>query len=323
MRLSRRLLAKLALVMVIVGLVVLLALPQGVGSAAPAQQTLKRVAITVDGLERFYLLHLPATYSAKTRSALVIVLHGGGGDAEGFAGYSGFIPLSDSNGFIAVFPEGTGNPKVWNAGHCCGSAQRTQVDDVGFIKAMIAELSLTYNVDSRRISVSGMSNGGMMAYRLAAELSDQIAAIGVAAGTIGGQARPLAPKIVIPEPTTAVAVIAFHGKLDQNVTFAGGTGVNTTARRVDLSVADSIAFWVKADGCSTQLAQSISPSGNITVDTYSGCKANTSVVLYSIADQGHAWPGGAARLFKEEKPTQEISAAQLSWEFFVAHPKSP
>lgn len=323
MPLSRRLLTYLALATVIVGLVVMLALPQSVGSASPAQQTLKRVIIMVDGIERIYLVHLPPSYSAKTSTALVIVLHGAGGDAEGWAGYSGFVPLSDSNGFIAVFPEGTGIIKVWNAGHCCGSAQRTQVDDVGFIKAMLADLSLTYNVDSRRIFVSGMSNGGMMAYRVAAELSDQIAAIGVAAGTIGGKARPLDPKIVIPEPTTPVAVIAFHGKLDQNVTYAGGTVVDTAAKRVDLSVAESIAFWVKADGCTAPPTQTSSPSGSIIVDTYGGCKANTTVVLYSIADQGHAWPGGAPRLFKEEKPTQEISAAQLSWEFFVAHPKSP
>jgi polyhydroxybutyrate depolymerase len=252
---------------------------------------------------------------------LVILLHGGGGSAQGAAKKSQLSPKADEEGFIAVYPNGTGilpdRSLTWNAGYCCGYALQHNVNDVGFIRALIEKLQKELKIDPKRIYATGISNGGMMSYRLGAELSEVIAAIAPVAGSIGGRVTPDSPLVVVPTPSQPVSVIAFHGKLDENVPYNGGHGARASSPRIDLSVAESIAFWVKANGCSPTPKTEISASGNIVKDTYTGCANGTEVVLYTIVNGGHAWPGAA----QGDRPTQEISATDLLWEFFKEHPK--
>lgn len=276
--------------------------------------------LVFDGRARTYLLHLPPAYGGATPLPLVIFLHGGGGNAAGAVERYGFNQVADREGFIVAYPNGTGVLRdrvlTWNAGHCCGYALEQGVNDVGFLRALIEKLA-DLNVDGKRVYVTGHSNGGMMAYRAGAELSDLIAAIAPVAGSIGGQAQAGAPLVVIPQPAQPVSVAAFHGLLDSHVLYGGGHGPNTSGSRVDLSVADSIAFWVQASGCDPAAQTQTSASGGVIVETYVGCADGSEVVLYTVVNGGHSWPGSSFG----EGQTQEISATEMVWSFFAGQPK--
>jgi len=143
-------------------------------------------SLTFGGRERRYLLHLPPSIRGAQPLPLVIVLHGGANTPEMAERMSGMSPKADSAGFIVAYPQGTTTPNdqlyTWNAGTCCGYALDNNVDDVGFIRALIEQLQAEYSIDPKRIFVNGISNGGMMAYRLGCELSDKLAAIAPIAG---------------------------------------------------------------------------------------------------------------------------------------------
>ena len=268
---------------------------------------------------RSYRVHIPPTYNGNTPTSLVLVLHGGGGRSQTMEKKTEFSEKADEEGFIAVYPNGISRfllfMRTWNAGHCCGIALEKNIDDVKFIRELIDKLQLQLNIDPSRIYITGHSNGAMMAYRLGAELSDIIAAIAPCAGTIGGKATENSPLCVIPEPDYPVSVIALHGKLDENVPYAGGHGVKTSGSRIDLSVDESISFWVQHNECNPIPQTNISESGNIIIDTYSGGKNSTEVVLYTIVNGEHWWPGS------DKDPYQEISATDIIWDFFENHPK--
>ncbi len=275
-------------------------------------------SINVGGVERSYLFH--RTPQQESSYALVIALHGGGGNPAQFAKDTRFNDKADQEGFIVVYPRGTGTLAVWDAIHCCGSAFDEHVDDVGFISALIDEMIRTEHIDPKRVYVTGHSNGAMMSYRLGSELSDKIAAIAVSAGTIGGKATPRSPMVQIKQPAEPISVLVFHGKIDENVLYDGGVTVKGVVKgRYDLSVAQSVGFWVKADGC-TGDPQDSQFSQHVTVKDYPTCNQHTEVTLYSIDNQGHAWPGGTQGFV--DPPSKDIAATDIIWDFFKAHPKA-
>lgn len=268
---------------------------------------------------RSYKIHIPPTYNGNTPTSLVLALHGGGGRSQTMEKKTEFSEKADEEGFIAVYPNGISRflllMRTWNAGHCCGIALEKNIDDVKFIRELVNKLQLQLNIDPSRIYITGHSNGAMMAYRLGTELSDVIAAIAPCAGTIGGKTTEDSPLYVIPEPDYPVSVIALHGKLDENVPYDGGRGENTSGSRIDLSVNESISFWVQHNECNPIPQTNISESGNIVTDTYSGGKNGTEVVLCTIVNGEHWWPGS------DKDPYQEISATDVIWDFFESHPK--
>jgi len=300
------------------GLVLLL----GAGVAAlprprPAAQRGEQLRfLEVGGRRRSYLVHVPRAIKPARKVPVVIVLHGGGGNAWNIARTTGFSARADAAGFLAVYPNGTGRRRfrflTWNAGNCCGYALDRQVDDVGFIRALLRQLRRDYPVDDDRVFATGMSNGGMMAYRLAAELSDEFAAIApVAAAFNLEDARPAHP----------VAVIAFHGTADEHVLYGGGAPKKRADShpRVDRSQAQSIAFWVKRNGCRPRPRKL--QRGKIIRETYPGGEAGTEVVLITVRGGKHAWPGGEKGYARGDSPTREISATETMWDFFAAHPR--
>lgn len=268
--------------------------------------------ITVDQRERTYRVHLPPALGS-TPLPLVIVLHGGGGNGDNAARMTGMSAKADQENFIVVYPDGSGRLGdkllTWNAGNCCGYAAENNIDDVGFIRALIGQLQREYPLDPQRIYVTGMSNGAMMTQRLACEASDLIVAIGPVAGTLN----------VACQPTQPVAVIAFNGMQDEHVLFQGGPPKKSLDPhpRVDKSVADTISFWVNNNRCGSTPFHT--EKGNILRDEYSGCAGDASVVLYTIKDGGHAWPGGQRGSIFGDAPTQEISATDLMGAFFKQH----
>lgn len=268
-----------------------------------------------DGLTRSYLIHLPTNYQKNEKLPVVLVLHGGGGNGKNNIEMTGFNDKADKEHFIVVYPNGTGRLSnillTWNAGNCCGYALDNHIDDTSFLRSLIEKMEQNYNVDAKRVYATGLSNGGMMSYRLGCELSDKIAAIAPVAGALNLDCRPTEP----------VSVIAFHGTADQHVPYQGGKPLKKVDPhdRTDHSVASAISFWVNSNKCNPKPTSK--HNGHITVDTYSGGKNGSEVVLYTIEGGSHSWPGGVKPRMLADVPTKEISATDLIWDFFLHHPK--
>jgi polyhydroxybutyrate depolymerase len=286
----------------------------------------KRDSLLVNNIERTYIIHVPSSYHENEPVPLVIVLHGGGGNAKNIEEVTGFSDKADQKGFIVVYPDGTGKLRyrllTWNGGFCCGYALQNNVDDVYFIKTLISHIQSIYSVNESRIYVTGISNGGVMTYRIASELSDIIAAAAPVAGSIGGQATEQEKIWRISEPKYPVSIITFHGMNDTRVPYDGGHSIeNDTYVYYWMSVNESISFWTYHNHCYKTPVTNISDSGNIIIDTYKGGKNNTEVVLYTIVNGTHSWPGGKKGWKNGDNPTLEISATDIIWDFFESHPK--
>jgi len=246
---------------------------------------------------------------------LVLVLHGGGGNAENAEAMTGFSAKARQENFIVVYPEGTGRFKhallTWNAGHCCGSAMERRVDDVGFLRVLIDRMVADYGVDPKRIYVTGMSNGAMMAHRAGVELADRVAAIAPVVGTLFGDEK---------KPAQAVPALMINGRLDTNVPPAGGApgGRFSTAwdGQAALPALAQGSFWAAVNGC--QADAETTTQGQVTRTRYA-CPSGHDVELQLIADNGHAWPGGKAGNRRGDTPSTAIDATDVIWRFFKAH----
>lgn len=150
-------------------------------------------------------------------------------------------------------------------------------------------------LDSRRIYVTGHSNGAMMAYRIAGALSELITAASSVSGTIGGQEEIGAPVFVILHPKEPVSIL--HGKLDYNVPIEGGIGL---IKRVDLSMKQSLEFWLKGNQCVNQSSISWSRNGKISLERFDQCAKAAQVMGYIFQNQGHFWMDMNNEVRKEE-----------------------
>ncbi len=195
------------------------------------------------------------------------------------------------------------------------------MDDVGFILKVIADVDGRQKIDQKRIYATGFYNGAMMSYRLGCEASSEFAAIGPVSGAVGGKATENSSIYLPNKPSKPVSVIVFHGTDDQNVLYQGGHGNKTSGSRVDLSVNDSIFFWIEADKCSSNpIIENLTKV--VIRKTYTGGLDGTEVVLYTIMGGGHAWPTGEKGSIMGDEPIREISATDVIWEFFKNHPKN-
>lgn len=272
--------------------------------------------LTHDNRERSYILYVPASVDWSKPVPLVFVFHGGTGNARNAIKMSGFNAVADRYGFLVVYPNGTSRLSdevllTWNGGSCCGYAQTANIDDVGFVRAIAADVQTLARVDPKRIYATGMSNGGIMSYRLACQAADLIAAIAPVSGT-----QNFAPC----QPSQAVSVIHFHGTADEHLPYDGGVGSQSLTGVAYTSVEDSLAFWILHNHCPSH-AQ-IEQYGDVTHLTYAPCDLGASVELYKIEGGGHAWPGADGPGWPGgDEPSQSISATALIWEFFMSHPK--
>jgi len=281
----------------------------------PGDHTL---ALTVGGLERSAIVHVPPQYDSAIPMPVVLAFHGGLANADNMVRFSGLSDKADEAGFIVVYPYGTGRLErmlTFNGGNCCGQAAANGVDDVEFTRRLLDEVANVCTIDTKRVFATGMSNGGIMAYRLASELSDRIAAIAPVGGSMGTQEC---------SPTRPVSVIHFHGSADEFVPFDGGRGKGLSGVRF-FSVPHSIAAWVAADGCgptpvTTALPDAADDGTTATRTAYAAGRDGSEVVLITIEGGGHTWPGRDTRLEALGKSTKDISANDLMWEFFQRHP---
>ncbi len=262
-------------------------------------------SITHAGTQRDYLLYIPQSFDPGRPAPVVLVFHGFGMQAKEMIRITGFNDQADADGFVVVYPQGDGDDRAWNGGDCCGMAARDQVDDVGFVSALIEDLATMIDIDRRRIFATGFSNGAIMSYQLACALSEQIAAIApVAATQAAKQCQPGRP----------VSIQHFHGTADHLNPYFGAT----RGRVIFASVDETIQFWVDHNGC--LLRPQTEKFGGIFHKVHRSCEGDTAVELYTILEGEHAWPGGESVRPEIGEPTSEISATPLIWEFFSAHP---
>lgn len=285
----------------------------------------QRASFIYDGQERRYNIYSPPGYGKYIRPPLVIVLHGRGGTGESMALVTrkGFNKLADRDGFIVAYPNGI--ELNWNDGRmdeeANDRAHRENIDDVGFISALIDTLVRDYNIDPGRVFITGISNGAIMSYRLACELSVKIAAIAPVDGSI--------PHLLFGEclPRVPVPVLAINNVDDPLVPYHGGS-IYTSIRKLNLgrvlSVDESIGFWVKRNQCSevpviTELPDLDPKDGTRVIrKEFTDCNRGATVILYSIDGGGHTWPGGLQYLpaFIIGKTCRDMDACQVIWDFF-------
>lgn len=284
--------------------------PRGRSAADAPPMTLEAVP-TADGL-RWYRQALPPGHDPAVGGYPVVFLfHGGGGNALQAAGAYGVIDEALRRGYVAIAPEGTGvlgGPplfalETWNAGSCCGWAQANGVDDVAFFEALVARVVAEEGVDPDRVFVTGMSNGAMLSYRLAAERPDLVAAAAPVAGSYALDAPPTGP----------VPLFAVHGLLDDNVPFGGGVGDGVSG--VDFaSQLDSLLPFLAVNGGAL-------PAAPIALDAAlvfgsPGPDGGADTVYYLALDGGHAWPGTGPPPVSPLEPVHSTDVTALIFDFF-------
>jgi polyhydroxybutyrate depolymerase len=285
---------------------------------------IKKLPITVMGAQRSYLVHVPQDHQNTGPLPLVVVIHGAFSTAKEIETQSGFSELADKEKFIVVYPNGAfgilGFLQHWNAGHCCGRAAAENIDDIGFLDAVIADAAERFNIDRHRIYMAGHSNGGMLAYRYAAERSETVAAIATAAASIGGRASEDDPVWVIPLPERPVPLIVFHGKEDRNVPYRGGRSPEKGGTREYFSVEKSVDFWVLHNRCGEVPLSDTLYNGLISRQIWRDKNKNNSVVLFSLEEWGHMWPGKYfTGNLDADNPLKGFDAAEIIWQFLRSH----
>jgi len=253
--------------------------------------------ITSGGVSRHYLLHVPAGYRAGVPVPLVLNFHGSGSNSNQEQALTGMSAKADREGFIVVYPDGI------NAEWATGPKADGQRDRQ-FVRDLVASLESQYSIDPERIYATGISNGGGMVDRLGCALAGVIAAIAPDSGAYNFWQDC--------HPSRPVPVLAFHGLDDQIVPYLGGTPEFLLP-----PIPDWAAAWAGRDGCAPTPVET-SPAAGVSVRTWSGCRGNAEVILYTLANHGHSWPGSTA--MPAAITSMAVNATDVMWEFFRSHP---
>jgi polyhydroxybutyrate depolymerase len=238
-----------------------------------------------------------------------VVLHGAGTNGKIMEGFSGMSEQADKSGFIACYPNGTGlDPFLtWNAGSFPVAAPGAKKpDDIGYIRKVLDDVATVANVDAKRVYVVGMSNGGMMAYRCGAEMSDRFAAMASVTGTIVTEKW---------EPKHPMPVLEIHGTKDGLVPFEGtmkGKMLKFPA------IEDVVQTCAKQNGCEEKpVVTQVMPSRDdmkIQKRDFGKGKNGAEVVMYVLEGGGHVWPGRRIPGILGRN-TFNLDACETIWEF--------
>jgi polyhydroxybutyrate depolymerase len=297
----------------------------GCSSPAAAPATEQRQDITVDGVARWYLLTTPPTQAGAGPLPVVVDLHGLGEGATIEALTTQFGVLAPRDGFIAVFPEGTGSPVGWDIAPATSAHPNHDID---FMNAMLDALDAHQCVDTSRIYATGLSDGALFTSLLACTVAHRLAAFAPVAGAV--MPTPC-------DPGRRVPILAFHGTADPILYFNGGIGTatlrhdlgqgpatsTTTPPPVDLNgkgYPANVKAWAKKDGCNLRPTDT-KVAAHVVRRTYR-CPPGAAVDFYVVLGGGHAWPGSkiSAALASITGPsTFEINATDIIWQFFRQH----
>lgn len=280
-----------------------------------------RVELDVGGMRRVALVDAPEGLHGPT--PVVIMFHGAGATAELARTNTGWGDLAARERIIAVFPEGSvrdeslpqsfrTNPQSWNDGSGRGHVARRNIDDVGFVAALMEEVAARWPVDPRRVYATGFSNGASLVFRLATELSGRLAAVAPVAGHLW---------LEDPRPTRAVSLLLITGAADPLNPLEGGT-VTTPWGRPEYHppVVESARRWAGTIGCSAQ-PSAVTERPGVETLRWEGCDGAAEVRYMVIDGLGHAWPG-ARRLLPEwiGGPSSDlVDGAAAVWRFLAGH----
>ncbi|MEZ5797219.1 MAG: PHB depolymerase family esterase [Paracoccaceae bacterium] len=275
--------------------------------ALPAEAQLRELRLG----DRFYLIDLPANPDG---APLILALHGGGGDPAQFASSSGFAGAATARGYAVVFPAGSsrrGKDRLltWNAGYCCGHAARAGVDDQDFLRAVIADATARFGLDPRRVFLTGLSNGSMMAETFAARNAGALRAVAGVAGTMDTARTRV---------TAALPLLVIHGTADTSVPYDGGRGESSRTRTKFASVDSVIQAFLRAHpGPLAQTTRHIDRRNDGTSVEITDWQSGGQVRLRLIAVLGgvHHWPG-ARNPRQSTGKTREIDANTEILRFF-------
>lgn len=289
------------------------------GDALPMAGGTHERQLAHDGQQRRYLIYRPANLPPEQPLPLVIALHGGGGHAEYMADEQryGLIGKAEQAGFVVVFPNGysrlpRGRLATWNAGGCCGDARDRGSDDVGFIRAVVAAVSRETAIDTRRVFALGMSNGGMLAHRLACDAPDVFRAVASVAGTDATTQCA---------PSPGVSVLHIHARDDTHVLFEGGAGPDAfrDPNKVMnfVSVKDTVARWAHRLACPGSARRVLERPG-ARCERYDACR-DASALQWCITEQGgHSWPGAQTVRRGKAPASAALDANDTIWDFFTS-----
>ncbi|MFO7794706.1 MAG: alpha/beta hydrolase family esterase [Promethearchaeati archaeon] len=280
-----------------------------------------------DGDERYYFVHVPSSYNKNEKAPLIIVFHGGGGHPGSIKYESEMDLVSDKNKFIVVYPAGTPTNElyknrllIWNDGRNFSDGTPNNVDDVGFVEEILKDIKEKFNIDDRMVYACGFSNGAQFTYRLSKQMTDTFAAI----STVAGQ-RPANDTFDTP-PSRPISIMQFSGLNDPISPYNGGppTVGEPLLEANAYPVIDSIDSWVEFNGCSKLPEEK--RIGDALMKKYISYENNTEVILWTLEDAGHTWPGGNVdpnveflRLGDMGGINEDIHASELMWEFFKTH----
>ena len=302
-------------------------------AASAIARATETIELDIDGVLRTTLVHVPANTALDDRLPLVLVFHGSALNGRLMEEITGFSELADREGFIVVYPNGSGPQGVlsWNAGSCCSFALEREVDDLGFIDSLLDHLIASYPVDLARIYATGFSNGGMLTHVLGIERTTRFAAIAVVSGAMFPSQTP---------PGDPLPVMIIHGTADAVIPYVGGWGaLRTLSGKTEPAVAaaDAAGFWIGNNGCDESSAET-TVERNAQARRTPACSGGAEVVLVTLLEGGHAWPTIAANpdaflvsddavdlisSTGEEIPWDlfevGIDASRTVWEFFRNH----
>jgi polyhydroxybutyrate depolymerase len=253
----------------------------------------------------------------------ILNFHGAGSNAQQQERYSAMDAAADRAGYLAVYPNGTGRGTralTWNAGGCCAWAERNRIDDVGFTRALLDDLATRIRVDRARVYATGISNGGMMAFRLGVEAADLIAAIAPVEGAL----------MVAAAPTREVPLMLFNSVDDRYVPYEGRAGLLGGLAQASRyprvpGVDEEVARWRGFDGCPPAAqagpelkgASGSADAGNTaTRYEWGPCRGGSRIVLWKLSGSGHVWPGASRSVFFLGRGTRVIDANDQMWLFF-------
>jgi polyhydroxybutyrate depolymerase len=285
-------------------------------------------SIEHDGLTRTFKYHVPSSWTYGAEQPLVFALHGGGGSSDDMITLTegGFDLLSEVDGFIVVYPDAY--DKNWNDGRGldCYDSMLYDVDDVGFILALIEYFDDRANIDRSRVYSTGVSNGSFMSYRLAIEASDSFAAIAPVVGLMTENLWVLTPQAPVP-------VCIMVGLEDPCLPAEGGYITSamwgTTGLGSVVSAASTVDFWVAHNGCNP--SPTVTPLPDVSPDDgtlvtrfdYANTANGAQVVYYEITGGGHTWPNGWGDhlewLFGNI--CEDMDGNTVIWSFFKLHSK--
>jgi polyhydroxybutyrate depolymerase len=258
-----------------------------------------------DGHQRNYVVYLPDNYPDTLNFPLVIYLHSYGWTAQQGMNYTLLHQVADTSGFIVVSPSAITN---WNSGIGDNPSWPTpNVNDVGFINALIDTLSSHYRIDLERIYACGYSNGGFMSYKLACQLSHRIAAIASVGGVISISTAANC------NPLRTMPVLQIHGTEDPWVSINGATGCH--------SVDQTLSYWTNFNNCvqvDTTILQDLDTTDGCTVEkiSYTNYANKINIIYYKIINGGHTWPSAGPAGYPTGNTNQDFNASVEILNFF-------